>query len=222
MFSAVFMITLAEGLDDAKKAEFAGSLASLAQAISPVYLAEPTLEPPMPGGDYFCELGFKDEAAYAAAKLTQEWQALQSLLDDTQTVGRYEFVAYGEGDFRFQETEHSTCHRVLIFSLIEDADPKMIEKMEAFTCGMVDFVPGLRNCKLAKVIESTGSFDWAYAFECDFDEPGSFLGKYMTTPYHFTYVDKFFEPACNEWIVDPGLCTPYCAQEKPFLANFSE
>ena len=42
----------------------------------------------------------------------------------------------------------------------------------------------------------------------------------MTTPFHFCYIDKFFEPACNEWIVDPGLVTPYVAQEKPFLANY--
>ena len=44
----------------------------------------------------------------------------------------------------------------------------------------------------------------------------------MSTPFHFLYIDKFFEPACGEWVADPNLCTPYLAQEKPFLASFEK
>ena len=28
------------------------------------------------------------------------------------------------------------------------------------------------------------------------------------------------QTACGEWVANPNLCTPYLAQEKPFLASF--
>lgn len=219
MFSAVFMVTFAEGADDAAKQSFIASMQSAADALSSVNIAGETLEPPMPGGDYFCEIGFKDQAEYEHAKAQSGWSDLHTVLEDA-VVGHFEFVAFGDGTLTLQEKEVSKCHRILIFSLIDDPDPEMVAKMEANMNGMTKRVPGLRNCKFSKVVEASGTNEWDYAFECDFDEPTSFLGKYMTTPYHFCYIDKFFEPACNEWIVDPNLCTPYIAQETPFLANY--
>ena len=222
MFSAVFMATFAEGADASAKEAFDADVKASAGAITTVNLAAPVLEPPMPGGDYFCELGFKDQAEYDQAKAQPSWNDLYTLFENTAVVAGFEFAAYGDGTLTLQEKSVSKCHRVLIFSLLEDANPDMVAKMEANMNGMTEHVPGLRNCKFAKIVESAGSDSWAYAFECDFDEPGSFLGKYMTTPYHFCYIDKFFESACNEWIVNTNLCTPYLAQETPFLANYAD
>lgn len=220
MFSAVFAVTFAEGMDDAAKDQFVADARTAAAAVSDVFLADKVLEPPMPGGDFVCEVGFADQAAYEAAKGSAAWGELKALMTDSSKVANCEFLAYGAGDLRLQEQENSTCHRILFFSIREGADPAMIEKMEAHMNDMADHVPGLRNCKFARVVESEGSDEWAYAYECDFDEPMSFLGKYMSTPFHFLYVDKFFEPACAEWVANVNLCTPYMAQEKPFLANF--
>ncbi|MCI8425574.1 MAG: Dabb family protein [Adlercreutzia sp.] len=221
MFSAVYVTTFVEGFDDAAKDQFIADARNAAAAISDVYLADKVLEPPMPGGDFLCELGFADQAAYEEAKGSAAWDELKALMNDASKVANCEYFAYGEGDLRLQERENSTCHRILFFSIREDADPEMVAKMEAHMNDMADHVPGLRNCKFARVVESEGSDEWDYAYECDFDEPMSFLGKYMSTPFHFLYVDKFFEPACGEWSVNMNLCTPYIAQEKPFLANFA-
>lgn len=222
MFSAVFMATFAEGVDTGTKQTFAEAVKGAADTITDVNLAAPVLEPPMPGGDFLCEIGFQNQAAYEQAKNQSSWDDLYRLFQDTSVVADFEFVAYGDGTLTLQEKEVSACHRILIFSLLDDADPAMVTKMEANMNGMTEHVPGLRNCKFAKIVESDGSDAWAYAYECDFDEPGSFLGKYMTTPYHFCYIDKFFEPACNEWIANTNLCTPYIAQETPFLAHYAD
>lgn len=222
MFSAVFMATFVEGADDATKDQFTAEAKAAAEAVSPVFLADKVYEPPMPGGDFVCEVGFADQAAYEAAKGTEAWAALKALFADSSRIANCEFVAYGDGSLTLQETEHSTCHRILIFSLREGADPAMVEKMEATMNNMTTQVPGLLNCKFARVVESEGTDDWAYAYECDFDDMGTFLGKYMTTPFHFLYIDKFFEPAAGEWVANTNLCTPYFPQEKPFLANFAD
>ena len=217
MFNAVFSVTLVEG---ANAERYVADAKAAAEAVSPVFLADMVLEPPMPGGNFFCEVGFADQAAYEAAKGGEAWGALTALMNDSPSVANCEFIAFGEGTLTLQEKEKSTCHRVLFFSIREGADPAMVEKMEAHMNDMCAHVPGLRNCKFAPVVESSGTDEWAYAYECDFDEPMTFLGKYMSTPFHFLYIDKFFEPACGEWVANPNLCTPYLAQEKPFLASF--
>ncbi|WP_302961963.1 Dabb family protein [uncultured Adlercreutzia sp.] len=221
MFSALFAVTFAEGVDDAAKDQFVAEARQAAEAVSSVYLADKVLEPPMPGGDFVCEVGFADQAAYEQAKGQASWEALDALMHDGGKVANCEFIAYGEGTLTLQETEESACHRVLFFSLRDGADPAMVEKMESVMNDMTAHVPGLRNCKFAPVVESSGTDEWAYAYECDFDDPMTFLGKYMSTPFHFLYIDKFFEPACGEWVVNTNLCTPYLAQETPFLANFA-
>lgn len=217
MHSAVFSVTLAEGVDTE---QYVADAKVAAEAVSPVFLADMVLEPAMPGGNFFCEVGFADEKAFEEAKGADTWKALKELMNDKDRVANCEYIAFGDGSLTLQEKEKSTCHRVLFYSIREDADPAMVEKMESVMNDMCDHVPGLRNCKFAKVIESEGTDQWAYAYECDFDEPMSFLTKYMSTPFHFLYIDKFFEPACGEWVVNTNLYTPYLAQEKPFLASF--
>ena len=75
MFSAVFMATFAEGVDEGARQSFDGDVKAAAAAVSDASLAAPVLEPPMPGGDYFCEVGFPDETAYRDAKGKDTWQA---------------------------------------------------------------------------------------------------------------------------------------------------
>ena len=65
MFNAVFSVTLAEG---ANAEQYVADAKAAAEAVSPVFLADMVLEPPMPGGNFFCEVGFADQAAYEAAK----------------------------------------------------------------------------------------------------------------------------------------------------------
>ena len=72
MFSAVFSVTLAEG---ANAEQYVADAKAVAEAVSPVFLADMVLEPAMPGGNFFCEVGFADEAAFKAAKATDAWSA---------------------------------------------------------------------------------------------------------------------------------------------------
>ncbi len=221
MFSAVFMITFAESAADAERENAKFSLKGLADGLSPVNILGDVLPYAFGGGDYFAEIGFETQDAYEAAKTTAEWESLQALLTDDGLIDHFEFVAYGEGKLNITG-EEAACHRVLIYEIIPDADPAALEKMERIMPDMADYIPGLINCKLAKVVESSGTMNWGYAFECDFDDPMTFLTNYNFRPYHWTNVDKFFEPACSEWVADPNLCTPYIAADSAFLLNYRD
>ena len=220
MFSAVFMITFVEGAaDDAKEALKAG-LQEAADALSEVNIMGDVLPYAYGGGDLFYEIGFEFQEDYESAKSKSEWETIQSLLADQALIDHYEFVAYGEGKLNITG-QQAACHRVLIFEIVPDADPAAIEKMEKIMPDMCNYIPGLINCKLAKVVETTGTMNWGYAFECDFDDPMTFLTNYNYRPYHWANVDKFFEPSCAEWVADPNLCTPYIAADGAFLLNYA-
>ncbi len=221
MFSAVFMITFAEKAVDAETEQIKSALKTLLDKISPVTIQGDVLPYAFGGGDYFAEIGFQSQTDYEAAKAGTDWAELLSLLNNTIVIDHFEFVAYGEGRLNITG-DQAACHRVLIFEIIPDADPAALEKMETIMPDMCLYIPGLINCKLAKVVESSGSMNWSYAFECDFDDPMTFLTNYNYRPYHWANVDKFFEPACSEWVADPNLCTPYIAADEAFLLNYRD
>ncbi|MFR5092378.1 MAG: hypothetical protein ACLTDR_10635 [Adlercreutzia equolifaciens] len=64
-------MTLAEGAN--AEQYVADAKAAAEAAVSPVFLADMVLEPAAPGGNFFCEVGFADEAAFKAAKATDAW-----------------------------------------------------------------------------------------------------------------------------------------------------
>ena len=220
MYSAVFMITFAAGADDAARASFKEAVKAKADALSSVNIMGDVLPYAFGGGDYFLELGYALKSDYEAAKQQSEWQELQELLADAQVIDHVEFVAYGEGTLNIT-SDKAACHRVLIYEIVPDAKPEMLEKMEKIMPDMCKYIPGLLNCKLAKVEESSGTMNWGYAFECDFDDPMTFLTNYNYRPYHWSHIDKFFEPSCEEWVADPNLCTPYIAADEAFLLHYT-
>ncbi len=174
MFSAVFMITFAETAAEAEREKAKATLQKLANGLSPVNIMGDVLPYAFGGGDYFAEIGFKNQEEYEAAKSREEWDAIQVLLADNALIDHFEFVAYGEGNLNITG-EEAACHRVLIYEIIPDAKPSSLEKMETIMPDMANYIPGLINCKLAKVVESAGTMNWGYAFECDFDDPMTFL-----------------------------------------------
>lgn len=219
MFSSVFMITFAENSAEVERGTLKSDLRELAEKISPVNISGDVLPYAFGGGDFFMEIGFEEQRDYEAAKNTKDWSSLQELLDDETLIDHFEYVAYGDGKLVITG-EEAACHRVLIYEIVPDADPVSLEKMEQIMPDMANYIPGLINAKLAKVVESSGTMNWGYAFECDFDDPMTFLTNYNFRPYHWANVDKFFEPACSEWVADPNLCTPYIAADNAFLLNY--
>ena len=224
MFSAAFLVSYAAEMADDQKAALYADLEALGQALSDVsiigaVITESTANP----GDILFEIGFPNQDAYEAAKATEEWAELKAILADPARVSLYQFAAYGDdGVLKLTDTEKSTCHRLLFTSVREGADPDMLALSYEVMPYMQDYINGFNNSKISKVVESEGSMRWDYVFECDYDDPSVYPGAYIMHPIHITYIDRFFEPACKEWVFDPFLCTSVIASDGPFLANYAE
>ena len=78
---------------------------------------------------------------------------------------------------------------------------------------------GLNNSKISKVVESEGTQSWGYVFECDYSDITVYPNAYLMHPIHLCYVDKFFEPICNEWVFGVYQPTAAIVADGPYLAN---
>ena len=41
-------------------------------------------------------------------------------------------------------------------------------------------------------------------------------------PIHITFIDRYFEPACEQWVFTPDLCTSVIEVDGPFLSNYAD
>lgn len=223
MFSATFLITFAAELADDQKQALTADIAALGAALSDVYCIGAVIPAATQNaGDVLFEIGFPNQDAYETAKQAEEWATLKGILADPAQVALYQFVAYGDGLFQLTDTERSTGHRVLLMNVRDGADPAMVEEAGQMSHHMQDFIDGFNNSKVAPVVESEGSNSWDFVFECDYDDPSVYSGAYLMHPIHITFIDRYFEPACEQWVFTPDLCTSVIEVDGPFLANYAD
>ena len=81
------------------------------------------------------------------------------------------------------------------------------------------YVPGLVNMQISPVFESSGSGQWDYVYDCDFDEPATYLGPYMRSPYHWGYL-RLAQSDTAEYVMARQL-SPYVVTEEAFLLRMA-
>lgn len=219
MYNALFIATFIEGVADEQKDAVVEVARDLCAALSDVYIATrcPDDSSTNPG-DIYCELAFDSREAYDAAKGDSAWAELEGILNDPETFTVCEFAGYGPGELKLGEGA-CTCHRVMVVRLAEGAQPEMIDAMCERLMRVDSYVPGLVNMQVSPVFESSGSGQWDYVYDCDFDEPATYLGAYMRSPYHWGYL-RLAQSDCVEYVMARQL-SPYVVTEEAFLPRMA-
>lgn len=219
MYNALFIATFGEGVDNERKAAVAEAVQAPCAALSEVYIATrcPDNSSTNPG-DIYCELAFDSREAYDAAKANPAWAELEGILNDPESFTVCEFAGYGPGELKLGEGA-CTCHRVMVVRLAEGAQPEMIDAMCERLMRVDSYVPGLVNMQVSPVFESSGSGQWDYVYDCDFDEPATYLGAYMRSPYHWGYL-RLAQSDCVEYVMARQL-SPYVVTEEAFLPRMA-
>lgn len=220
MFNAIYIIKYAE-INEEQKVSYMAKAADLCAQISPVNLVSPLLPGSVPASDLYVEIAFKDQAEFETAKETDAWKALAAMTADAAQTASAEYAAFGTLS-EYNSDRAALCHRLLIFRAYEDTPQELVEKMERTIIKFPDYVPQIANAKLAKIVETTGTNEWNYAFDVDYEQVTDYFGWYLGTPYHWAYIDRFFEPSSDEFFIDPHLCSVYCAQERALLNNLRD
>lgn len=220
MINALYIATFSDGASMEQKTALAETVRDLCASIAEASVCEvvPDDSPTNPG-DLFCGMAFRERSDYDAASSTSAWSELKTTISEKSLVADLTFAAYGPGTAKLGKGE-CTCHRVMLMHLVEGTDPEMIDKMRRRVLEVGEYVPGLINTQISEVFEASGSVNWNYVYDCDFDTPATFLGKYMTSPYHWGYL-RLVQSDCVECVADMQL-TPYIVTEKAFLTSLPE
>ena len=222
MFSAMHYITCNESLSDEDKESLIKEIKDASDAVTGVNLVAVPHEGGSNDGDVICKLGFKDRDEYERAKGQQGWAQLRGVLDDASRIAQVEFGAYDAGVSGIKHPDATNCvHRVLMFADQERAKPEDVAMLDKLFAHFADYVPIL-NWRVSTCVESSGSRDWKHIWEQDFESYDIFVGPYMFTPYHPTYVDTYFDTECHNWTADTFLCTMTCDEETAFLGNYAD
>jgi hypothetical protein len=106
--------------------------------------------------------------------------------------------------------------RTLLLRVQADAPPGAIAALEHALQRMPYHLRGIRNWSLGRVCPANR---WTHVWQQEFASVDDLLGEYMTHPYHWAWVDRWFDPECSQWIVDTALSHAFCRVETSVLAR---
>jgi hypothetical protein len=192
MYSLVCLIRL-DGADDVSPA-----LAELGAAVAPV------LEGSFNGGDVAAHFTVADEAEHAARR-AQIHAVLDRAAHADTALFRHGEQVTGAPDLA------SGIHRTLLLCADRDASAERLERFAVEMVRMPEYIPAIRNWRFSRVLEATGGRRWTHVWEQEFDDLDGLFGPYMMHPYHWAVIDRWFDPECTEWMIDPLLCHSFSA-----------
>jgi len=193
---------------DGEADSVAAALAGLGAAVAPVMAGH------FNGGDLSAIWNFKDEAAFRTSR-----SRIDAILNGAG-VARADAAFFRHGSTGVREQGLSTgVHRALFLCadhLVSDA------RRAQFEAEMVlspKYIPAIRNWRFSRVIEAEGELPWTHVWEQEFVDIGGLMGPYMLHPYHWAFIDRWFDPECPDWLANPRLCHSFAAYGVAILSG---
>ena len=134
-------------------------------------------------------------------------------LVDTVVLGRPLGGGIRAGELR------NGIKRTLLLRVEPDTPSAAVEKFERALLGMPSHIPAIRNWRLSRVARSDGDHRWTHAWEQEYEELSGLKDDYMNSPYHWGFVDGWFDAEDPKCIVAPDLCHLYYEIESSILSG---
>lgn len=165
-------------------------------------------------GDYTWDAGFSDAAARRAAQSSDyQIKILQPLYDKVVEREWRMSLQTISGGLRDSALQHS-IKRTAYFRLLPDAPISAVAQLERALLQMPAYMPGMTNWCLSRALDS----DWTYVWEQEYARLDDLLGEYMVHPFHWAYIDPWFDPEFARQIIDTQLSHAFCPAEHSVLA----
>lgn len=98
---------------------------------------------------------------------------------------------------------HDAVKRTLLLRVGPAAPPAEVERFEADLLGMPHHITAIRNWRLSRVESSRGG--WTHCWEQEYEDVSGLREDYMNHPYHWAYVDGWFDHEDPKCIVAPEV-----------------
>ena len=204
MFKVTTLVHLVADEDGSAAASLAGRLHDVAAPRARRVLVTPTLPGGINGGDVIAHFRFDDES---------DWRAVEPEIAaqlSVPAVGHVDSVGYAGVPTPAARDFEPAVYRTLLVSVDDSADPALVEQFESETRAMPDYIRTIGASQLSRVQDSAGSARWTHVWEQEYADLDGLSGPYMTHPYHWAHVDRWFDPERGPRIVT-RLCHSFCA-----------
>lgn len=104
--------------------------------------------------------------------------------------------------------------RTLLLTVRPGTSAETLARFEADLQAMPRHIPTIRSWALSHV---QGPSRWTHAWEQEFADEEGLNGPYLTHPYHWTFVDRWFDPEIPGSVVEPSLAHIYRWSPRPVL-----
>lgn len=216
----ISLLNFRNGATEAEKEGVVGQvrrMSALASSVAGTLVAH-DLPPNRNGGDVIWRLEFGSHADYEALSALPEWQTAHNALQADAGFGSaetftYEPIAVGERG----EDKRGGLYRLLVFA-IDDATPDETRtRFEAEMAAMPSYVSTILRWNFGRVRDSGDPHRWNYLWEQEFADLMGFRGEYMLHPYHWGFLDRWFDSENPARIVNPYLCNSFCSIDAPVM-----
>ena len=192
----------------ANGADSATSVSSLAERMHSTvvcHLMGRNLEGTVGGGDYTLDLLWESTAD----------PGVLTGLPGLEQADRVAYTPLATGSR--QPVVQNGIFRTLLFKVLPGAAQTSVQQLERDLLAMPEYMQGIRKWSLGRV---TSDSRWTHVWQQEYQTVDDLMGEYLMHPYHWGYVDRYFDPDSPDWLVDPQLAHCYCPLPTSVLQDF--
>lgn len=108
--------------------------------------------------------------------------------------------------------------RTLMLRVRTERDPALVAALEQDLLRMPAYMPGIRNWQLGRVSSHS---TWTHVWQQEFANVDDLQGEYLVHPYHWGWVDRWFDPEFPECSVE-AISHAFCPLSTSLLTHQAE
>lgn len=105
--------------------------------------------------------------------------------------------------------------RTLLFRVRPQQDSGLVASLERDLLRMPAYMAGIRNWQLSRVRSDS---TWTHVWQQEFARVEDLQGEYLTHPFHWGWVDRWFDPEFPEWTVE-AISHAFCPLATSILTH---
>lgn len=214
------MLDFREGASEAEKAALVARIQRISALAAPVagVLVASDIPPNRNGGDIIWRLEFGSDADYHALIASPGWQEAEAALQADPALAAAETFTFEPTDVGERgEERRGGLYRLLVLALEEGTPDAVRAQFEAEMAAMPRYVSTIHRWNFGRVVDSGRPTRWDYLWEQEYTDLAGFRGEYMNHPYHWGFIDRWYDPENSGRIVKPYVCNSFCSIDAPVM-----
>jgi len=107
--------------------------------------------------------------------------------------------------------------RTLLMRVRSGTPADVQAQFEAELAAMPGYIGSIRSWALSRVDQDAAPSRWTHVWEQEYESVAGLRGEYMTNPYHWAGVDRWFDGEMPTSIVEPSLAHVFYEATGPVL-----